>query len=292
LLRSMTGYGRCESEQDGNHLTIEIWSVNHRYLDLSIRLPRPLGALETKARKLIQERVGRGKITLVVNWDLDPTAAGGLTLDRQRLDAYLAIAEELRQVAGIEGKLGLTDALSLPDVVKDDEPDLDLDAWWTHLSRSIQSAVEAMMALKDQEGAALAKDLLARIGAIEALVGEVETRAPVRVDETRERLRSRIAQISSGGEVDPYRLEQEVLYQADRMDVTEECVRLRTHLAHFREFAGEESSAGRKLNFLLQEMNREATTIGSKANDAKVAMHTVRIKEELERIREQVQNVE
>jgi uncharacterized protein (TIGR00255 family) len=243
-------------------------------------------------RKLVQEHVGRGKITLVVNWDLDPSSSGGLTLDRQRLADYLRIVEELREIPNITGEVGLTDVLTLPDVVRYDEPVLDLDAWWSHLESSVRRATEAMMALKDQEGQELSRDMLARIDAIEALVGEVETRSPVRVDETRERLRARIAQITSGGEVDPNRIEQEVLYQADRMDVTEECVRLRSHLKHFRGFAGEESSAGRKLNFLLQEMNREATTIGSKANDAEVAMHTVRIKEELERIREQVQNVE
>jgi uncharacterized protein (TIGR00255 family) len=149
-----------------------------------------------------------------------------------------------------------------------------------------------MMALRASEGEILARDLLTRLEVIEMFLGEVERRAPERVHEAKERLHNRIAQIVKNGEVDPYRLEQEVAFQADRIDCTEECVRLRSHIKHFREFARDDSSAGRKLNFLLQEMNREATTIGSKANDAEIAKHTVRMKEELERIREQVQNVE
>jgi uncharacterized protein (TIGR00255 family) len=149
-----------------------------------------------------------------------------------------------------------------------------------------------MMTLREQEGSEIQKDVLSRLSLIERHLDEVERRAPDRLVEMRERLRARIAQLLSGGEVDPYRLEQEVAFHADRLDYTEECVRLRAHIKHFREFAADAESAGRKLNFLLQEMNREVTTIGSKANDAEVAICGVRMKEEIERIREQVQNVE
>ncbi len=292
MIRSMTGYGRSEVEHDGNHLTIEVSSVNHRYLDISVRLPKPLGALETKTRKAVQERVARGKVTVNVNWDLEPALGGALQLNAARVADILEIARNLKEVHNIAGELDVATVMSMPDVITEEEAAIDLDAWWRLLSEGLDAAIDAMMVLKMREGDEIARDMLSRVGTIEELMSEVERRAPDRVVDTRERLRQRIAQIVGNGEVDPYRLEQEVAFQADRLDCTEECVRLRSHLKHFRGFAGEEKNAGRRLNFLLQEMNREATTIGAKANDAELAIYTVQMKEELERIREQVQNVE
>jgi uncharacterized protein (TIGR00255 family) len=263
---------------------------------VTVRLPRPLAGLESRARNQVQEALARGKVTMNVAWDPSSVdVASRVVLDADRVARYLELAEQLRATHGATGTLDVKTLLTLPDTIRDVEPDRDLDAWWGHISTGITRAVESLMELKDSEGKALERDILARIDMLDELTGEVEKRAPARIPELRDRLRQRIADIlSSGtkGEVDDYRLEQEIAHQADRLDVTEECVRLRAHLDHFRGFVGEESSAGRKLNFLLQEMNREATTIGSKANDAELSAFSVRMKEEIERIREQVQNVE
>jgi uncharacterized protein (TIGR00255 family) len=292
MIRSMTGYGRSLLERDGKQLTVEIWSVNHRYLDVSIRLPKPLLALEPAVRKLVQEHVDRGKITLTLGCEELTSAQGRLKLNAARVKDYLAVAEELRKSHGVPGTLDVAAILAIPELVTDEGDGLDLDRWLEISREGIEGAIAAIMTLRSQEGAEIASDILARLSIIETLLGQVEERAPGRLLEMRERLKARIAQLLAGGEVDPYRLEQEVVFHADRLDYTEECVRLRAHMKHFRSFATDPESAGRKLNFLLQEMSREVTTIGSKANDAEVAIAGVRMKEELERIREQVQNVE
>jgi len=292
MIRSMTGYGKSELALGGSHITVEIWSVNHRYLDVSVRLPRAISALESQARRFVQDRTGRGKITVNINWDPARGQVGRLRLDEARLEDYLRILDELkkRKVIGDDFEMG--SMMALPDIVTEEEEEQDLDSWWSELQGGLERAVDAMMTLKRKEGQEMANDMLARVDNIEKTLVEIETRAPLRADEARERLRQRMNQLLNGTEVDPYRLEQEVIFQADRMDCTEECVRLRSHLKHFRESAADEPAAGRKFNFLLQEMNREANTIGSKANDSEMAHHVVAMKEELERIREQVQNVE
>jgi uncharacterized protein (TIGR00255 family) len=257
-----------------------------------VRLPRGFSALESQVRRFVQDRTGRGKITVNINWDPARGQLGRLRLDERRLDDYLRILDELRKRQVVSGEIEIGSLMALPDIVTEEEEEQDLDAWWAQLQGGLERAVDAMMTLKTQEGQVMANDMLARIDNIEKVLGEVETRAPLRAEEARERLRQRMNQLLNGTDVDPYRLEQEVVFQADRMDCTEECVRLRSHLKHFRESGTDETAAGRKLNFLLQEMNREANTIGSKANDSDVAHHVVAMKEELERIREQVQNVE
>jgi uncharacterized protein (TIGR00255 family) len=292
MIRSMTGYGKAEVEENGAHVAVETSSVNHRYLEVSVRLPKPLAVLESRVRKVVQERVVRGKVTVVISRDLDRNGTPLLCLDEKRLEGYLEVARELSGRPEIGGTLDINQVISLPDVVVEVAADEDLDLWWRPMERALVQALDALLELRTTEGAELARDMLARVDEIERHLGDVERRAPSRVTEARDKMKQRIAQILSNGEADPYRIEQEIAVQADRLDCTEECVRLRSHLKHFREFAAEAESSGRKLNFLLQEMNREATTIGSKANDASVAMFAVRMKEEIERIREQVQNIE
>jgi uncharacterized protein (TIGR00255 family) len=292
MIRSMTGFGRGEAESEGTHISVEVRSVNHRYLDVSVRLPKPLASLEAELRRYVQERVDRGKISVAVDAAMAEGDGATLRLDDQRLRDYLDIANQLRIQYRLGGELSLSAILALPDVVTEEQGDQNAEAWWQVLRQALDRAIQEMVELKTKEGDELARDMFSRLDRIERLVGMVEARAPVRVAELRERVRERLAQIVDSGEVDPYRLEQEIVFQADRMDCTEECVRLRSHIKHFRDFATAEGSAGRKLNFLLQEMHREATTIGSKASDAEIAVRTVEIKEEIERIREQIQNVE
>jgi uncharacterized protein (TIGR00255 family) len=292
MIRSMTGYGRALVEQNGKQLTVEIWSVNHRYLDVSVRLPKSLLSLEPAVRKAVQAGVDRGKVTLTVGSEELDRTSGSLRLDGARVRDYLAVAGELRAQHGVKGEIDVASLLAVPDIVIEEGGGPDLDSWWDLVREGVAKSIASMMIMREQEGSEIQKDVLARLTLIEGLLDDVERLAPDRLAEMRERLRSRIATLLSGGEVDPYRLEQEVAFHADRLDYTEECVRLRAHMKHFRGFAADGESAGRKLNFLLQEMNREVTTIGSKANDADVAIRGVRMKEEIERIREQVQNVE
>ncbi len=292
MIRSMTGYGKSELADNGSHVLVEVWSVNHRYLDLSVRLPKPIAAIESEIRRFVQERVDRGKISVTVTWESGKGRGGRLRLDEQRLEDYLSILTQIRQRHRLSGELDLGALLTLPDIVTEEEDAADLEAWWGLLQPGLAQAIDGMLALKSREGQEMAKDMLARIDRVEEILGEIETRSPVRVEEGRDRMRQRISQLLEGNELDPYRLEQEIVFLAERMDCTEECVRLRSHLKQFREFAKDQSAAGRKLNFLLQEMHREANTIGSKASDSEIAHRVVLMKDELERVREQVQNVE
>lgn len=292
MIRSMTGYGKAEAAEGDVHVAAEVSSVNHRYLEVSVRLPKPLAVLESRVRKSVQSRVGRGKVTVVASRDLDRNGSPTLALDQKRLEGYIEIARGLKQRGDIGGDLDVNHVLALPDVVAEVEEEENLDLWWRVLETALEEALTALLEMRETEGRELAGDVLARVAEIEKHLDDVERRAPSRVAEARDKLTQRIAQLVSNGEADPYRVEQEIALQADRMDCVEECVRLRSHLKHFRAFTEEAESPGRKLNFLLQEMNREATTIGSKANDASIAMYAVRMKEEIERIREQVQNIE
>lgn len=292
MIRSMTGYGKAEAAEGAAHVAVEVSSVNHRYLEISVRLPKPLAVLESRVRKAVQERVVRGKITIVASRDLDRNGSPTLALDQGRLESYVDIARLLKERGDIVGDLDVNHVLALPDVVAELEEDENLDHWWSALEKALDVSLTRLLEMRATEGEELARDMLARVDDIVKHLDDVEARAPSRVAEVRDKMKQRIAQLVSNGEADPYRIEQEIAMQADRMDCVEECVRLRSHLKHFRAFTAEAESSGRKLNFLLQEMNREATTIGSKANDASVAMYAVRMKEEIERIREQVQNIE
>ena len=289
----MTGYGRAELVEGAGRWSVELRSVNHRYAEISLRLPRFVQQLENRARALIQDRLARGKITASVAFEgqVSPDAAG-LRLDLPLLDRYHQLLLEVKERYRIQPPPDLRILMALPDILIWDTAAGDDEGPWASLERLLDLGCREIIRMKEQEGAALLLDLKGRLGLILREVEDIEARVPIRVEEARKKLSDRLSQLLDTGSIDPNRLAQEVAVYVDRMDSTEECVRLRAHCAHFSELLEASPSAGRKLNFLIQEMHREANTIGSKATDPTLSQRVLLIKEELEKIREQIQNIE
>jgi len=291
----MTGYGRGEVVVNGLRLTAEVRSVNHRFCELSARLPRILSAYEAEARKLLSDSLTRGKISLVVMWgegEREAEPVGTLKLDERAAGRYLELLGALKSKYGLKGEMDIQSFASLPNLFVWEEPESDPEFYLTMLRKVVTEATEDVIRMKEEEGKALRKDLEARVESIRTRVAQIRERAPERTRAAQEKLRERIRALLTEGQLSEDRIAQEVALLADRLDCTEECVRLESHCGHFLKLLDEESTPGRKLNFLLQEMNREINTIGSKSSDVPIVEQVVEVKEELERIREQVQNIE
>ncbi|UCE86530.1 MAG: YicC family protein [Deltaproteobacteria bacterium] len=296
MIRSMTGFGRAPVDVGGAGFEVEVRSVNHRFLDLRIRLPRALSAFESEVRARVQERFSRGKIDLAVSPRGGATPAPRFEIDFAVAEQYVEAAGKLAERHGLEARLGVAALLALPGVSRFVEPELPVEVLRDPLLAAVEQALEATDGMRQREGGALERELLARLTRVRELADALESRAGDVQQAVRERLRKRAAQLQSEtGLVDEARLQQEVVLAADRLDIREEAVRLRSHVDQFREAvaaSGPGRPAGRRLEFLLQELSREANTIGSKGSDAGLSHRVVELKTELERLREQVQNVE
>lgn len=296
MVRSMTGYGRGEVAIEGLRLTAEVRSVNHRFCEISARLPRALSGFEGEVRQVLQGRLTRGKISLVVSFGgegedgHEPAAA--LRLDERNAERYLEILASLKQKYGLPGDVDIASFASLPNLFVWEEPEGNREQHLKLLLDAVTRATEDAIRMKEREGAMLRRDLESRVRSIHNRVAQVRERAPSRVREAIGKMRERIRLLLEEGTLPEERLAQEAALLSDRLDCTEECVRLEAHCDHFRKLLEEEEAPGRKLNFLLQEMNREINTIGSKSSDVPIVEQVVDVKEELERIREQVQNIE
>ena len=292
MIASMTGFGRGTASAHGLAVTVELRSVNNRFLDVALRLPRSLAAHEADVQARLKQRFERGRINVSVQIEREAGAALPVAVNVPVARAYARLLEELREAAGLDAPVTLDQLLRYNDVLTTAEEADDDETAWAVVAEALDAAAEALAVMRRQEGAALRADLEGRLDALEAALADVETRAPVRVEEARQRLHERLGEILGDDRLDPDRLELELVLAADRLDVTEECVRLRAHLAAFREALGSDEAVGRRLNFLTQEIHREVNTITSKANDPEIAHRAVGMKEEVEKIREQVQNVE
>lgn len=296
MVRSMTGYGRGEATVDGLRLAAEVRSVNHRFSELSARLPRALAPYEADARKIIQERTSRGKVTLVVTWgengDEGKEPLGTLSLDEKTADRYMELLQAVKKKYKLTGDVDVNTFAALPSVFVWEGEGRDPEYYVESLKKVVTQATDDLIRMKETEGAALKKDLDARVDGIRSRVAKIRERAPLKVRETVEKMHERVRVLLEGKDLPEERVAQEIALLSDRLDSTEECVRLEAHCDHFGKLLGEESAPGRKLNFLLQEMNREINTIGSKSADVSIVEQVVEVKEELERIREQVQNIE
>jgi uncharacterized protein (TIGR00255 family) len=292
MIKSMTGYGRGEWQGDGKKLGVEVRSVNHRYFDFSIRLPRRLNPLETQVRNLLRQRLSRGRIEVLVQLDESAQPGQKLELDLSLArDIYLAL-KALQENLGIPGEVRLETMAGFRDIFGRREVETDLEKEWECLRAALEGALSGLESMRGEEGIKLREDFRGRLTAIENMIQQIEEKAPLALRACRDRLAQRVQELSGGLEIDETRLAQEVAFLAERSDITEELVRLRSHLGQFRDLLGRPEPAGRKLEFLLQEINREANTIGSKANEAAISHVVVEIKSELEKLREQVQNVE
>lgn len=290
MIKSMTGYGKGEAEDEGRRFIVEIRSVNHRYCDVAIRLPRRYAALEGEIKKTVAVAISRGKLDVTLTMEGNEGTASGLEVNTTLADSYYSALCTLKERLGLAGEITLRDISSVPDIISMKEELLDIKRDWPFIEAATNKSLEALDDMKTAEGAALTSDIFARLEKIDFAIDDVEERAPVVVASYKERLAERIR--GMGYEPDQGRLVQEVACLADRCDISEEIVRLKSHLGQFRAIAVSPEHSGRKLDFLIQEINREINTIGSKGNDAIISQKVVDLKAELEKIREQVQNVE
>lgn len=291
MIRSMTGFGAGRGAAGDEEIAVEVRAVNHKYCEVKARLPRELGALEVEVARVVKERLARGGVEVTAR------RAGNHGAVAPRVDAHLAEAyarafAELQARLSLPGSATLADVLAADGVIRLEERELDVDAAREALLRGLERALDALVAMREEEGAALARDLSARLDQVEAIVARVQARVPRSVEHHRARLEARIAELTRGMPLDPARLAQEVALFADRVDVTEEITRLGSHVAQVRGLLAGREPAGRKLDFIVQEMHREANTIGSKSQSAEIVSEVVALKAEIERMREQVQNVE
>ena len=291
MIKSMTGFGAAEGVVGATRVAVELRSVNHRFFNPSIKLPGSLSRWETEVRESLRKSVGRGHVTVMARVERLPEAETAV-IDEARFGGYVKRLMDLKDRYALDGPLDLATVLRLPDVISSGGDEEQGTA--AELVSIVDSAAAALNASRAAEGRRLLGFLTERIAVVEAAVARLAERAPQRMTEQRDRLKANIAELAGGVQVDEQRLAQEVAIIADRLDVGEELDRFTSHLAAFREAlsSGAPDGVGKRLGFLLQELLREANTTGSKANDAGMTRDVVAIKEELERIREQVENLE
>jgi uncharacterized protein (TIGR00255 family) len=294
MIKSMTAFGRGEAEGLGLKISVEVRTLNHRFLDFHLRLPRTYLPLEDRVRKLLSSRIARGRVEFTLIIEPLGESNKSVVLDRSLLQEVKQILEELRQFGDVQESLKLEHFLQFPDLITIREKSAaDIAEVWNVLSQAVLQALEVVEAMRQVEGENLGVDLESRLELIDASLEEIRGRASLVPQIFRDKLADRLTQLlPETSLLDDSRLLQEVALMADRTDITEELTRLSSHLEQFRQTLGGNEPVGRKLDFLLQELHREINTIGSKAGDVQISQAVISIKGELERLREQVQNIE
>lgn len=293
MITSMTGFGRGEASENGITVTVELKSVNSRYLDISLRLPQSLQNNELDIKEILQEHIERGKVNVSIHVDKSDTGEPEITFNKNLVQGYKKMLNDLRKAAGIKEPITLETFLEFNDIFESREADEETKQQiWNLAQRAIGEASEELMKMRLQEGSQLEDDLNKRIDHIEEMLNIVMDKVEGRSKEIKEDLIKKVNELIDNDKIDPDRLEMEVAVLVEKMDITEEIVRTQSHVKFFREAVTNNNSVGRRLNFLSQEINREINTIGSKANDSEISQFIVKAKESLEQIREQVQNVE
>ena len=292
MIRSMTGYGRSEQIVDGRAVTVEIKSVNHRYFEFSCRTTRGYSFLEEKLKSFLQGRITRGKVDAYISVEALESAQTQVLVNHSLAEGYVQALRELAERYGLRDDISVSTVSRYSDIFSVHKAPEDEEAVWNSVQQAAEEALKNFLAMREAEGERLRADVLSRAGTIMKLVDEIETRSPQTVAEYQERLRQKIQELLGDNTVDEQRLLTETAIFADKVAVAEETVRLRSHSRQMEEMMKTDAPIGRKLDFLVQEMNREANTIGSKAVDSKIAYLVVDIKAEIEKIREQIQNIE
>ena len=292
MIKSMTGYGRAVHNVNGREITVEVRSVNNRYLDCNVKIPRIYSYAEDRVKQLVKEYVTRGKVDVYITVVHTAGEEVQISLNKPVLEGYLSAMQGIADGYPVRNDISVTALSRLPDVFLLEKPDVDEEARAEEIMQAVTDALTQYNAMRTVEGAALKQDLLNRRHTILELVEKVEARSPITVAEYRTRLFSKMQEVLSSTTIDESRILTEAAVFADKVAVDEETVRLRSHLNQLEQMLAGGGAIGRKLDFLLQEMNREANTIGSKGNDLEQARTVVDIKAELEKIREQTQNIE
>lgn len=288
---SMTGYGRAEGSTEAGDLVVEIRSVNHRSLDINLRVPRELGAVEPGVRGLVRERLGRGRVEIFVNVRHRSPERIDLCVDmelaRKYRDASLALAEEL----DLPGEVSIDLLMRLPDVLYEHEEQLNAERFWKQFVPLLDQALDQVVAMRREEGEQLVKDVRRRLRTLESSARSIARRRKSALQAHQQGLKSRVEEILEGFKLDPIRFEQEVAFLVEKSDISEELVRVQSHLKQFRSELSGSNSVGRQLDFLCQELIREVNTMGSKTTDIEITRSVLSMKAEIEKIREQVQNL-
>ncbi len=292
MLRSMTGYGRGQATGGGFDITVDIKAVNHRYFEFAARLPKVFPFLEERLKALVQSAVNRGKVEVTVTAASVNGSDTEIVVNEAAAQAYVDALRKIRVKLDLQDDLKLSHLLRLPDVFTAKRAELDEDAVWTTVSGAARAALESFQHMREAEGARLKADLEAKLRQVEGLLAQVEEKAPTLRTDYYNRLYQRLSEVLADKNIDESRLITEAAIFADRVAVDEETVRLRSHLHQFRGFLDAGGPVGKKLDFLVQEMNRETNTIGSKAQNLEIARVVVEMKAEIEKIREQIQNIE
>lgn len=293
MIRSMTGFGRKDVGNDESRFSIEIRSLNNRYLDIQVKTPRSLASLESGVKKAVQDRFSRGRFDVFISRNSGREKNGKLSVDETLVAQYINILRELKTRFGLAGDVDVATVAGLQNLVTFTEEKEDEAALWELLSQGLLGALDDLDRMRTEEGSALVHDIRSRLLGIETAIQAIRAQAPSTVENARKRMTDTLNKLLNT-QPDPIRLAQEIAILAERTDVTEELTRLASHMGQFNSLLNgtTQEAIGRKLDFLIQEMGREVNTIASKANDAKISLEVVHVKAELEKIREQVQNIE
>jgi len=294
MIKSMTGFGRVEAVTAGKRIQVEMKSLNHRYLEVSLRMPSTLFSMETEIKKKIGERFSRGKVEVSIRMDNESIQNGAqeLTLNLPLVRQYYSLLSRIKDELHLPDEVTLDMMSGFRDLYMPKEVEEDLAGLWKGLEAVLAEAMDKLTEMRITEGEALGRDLACRMNKIQKLLQVIALRAPEVVIEYRQRLSDRVRELTQGMIIDEARIHQEVAILAEKSDITEEVVRLESHIGQFMELLSGEEAIGRKVDFLIQEMNREINTIGSKSGDAETARQVIEIKSELAKVREQIQNVE
>ena len=292
MIKSMTGYGRVESICDGRNIVVEAKSVNHRFLEIALRMPAALYPLEMEYKKKIGERFKRGRIDVSIRLEGENADSSKVNLNMEVARSYFDILTRLEAEFNLQEPISLRNLISFRDIFTP-PADTQLDAaFLSSVEITLQEALSMLVHMRQDEGISLFSDMQMRLRAIQDIMETIRSRAPQVVLEYQKRLSERIKELTAGFEIDPARLAQEAAIMADRCDITEEIVRMQSHIGQFESLLQSDEAEGRKIDFLLQEMNREINTIGSKSNDVEIARQVIEAKSELGKLREQAQNIE
>ena len=292
MIRSMTGYGRAEKTIDGREITVEMRAVNNRYLDLNVKLPRVFGFAEDAVKSVVKKNVARGKMDVFITVNVTSDESMRISLNKPVLEGYLAALGSIAADYGVRDDVSVMSLARLPDVFVVEKQEEDEQKLTDDILSVVQEALDKFNAMREKEGAAMEQDLRSRARTVLSLVEKIEARSPITLAEYRARLTQKMQEVLGQTNIDESRILQEAAVYADKIAVDEETVRLRSHLNQLDQMLTNGGAIGRKLDFLLQEFNREANTIGSKGNDIEQARTVVELKAELEKIREQTQNIE
>ena len=292
MIRSMTGFGRCVTEDDKRRFIVEVKSVNHRYLDLNIKMPRKLYAFESALRTLTGKQVQRGKVDMFITLENKACGDNSIRYNREAAGEYFAFLKEMKEEFGLEDDIRLSTLSRYPEVFTLEEAKADDEEIWSLLEKAVYGALEQFSESRAKEGEHLKADLTAKLEGMKLMVAQVEEQAPQVIKDYQERLFEKVKEMLSDSNIDENRILMETAVFADRVCVDEETVRLKSHIDHMISELEAGGAVGRKLDFLAQEMNREANTTLSKSNDLKITGVAIELKTEIEKIREQVQNLE